>query len=139
MAAFRTGTAILVASSCFGPSDDARREAAVAVCDQILDSVPSSKSATILPSIRNPQEALRTIEEAYPSELRRKGVGGEVSLSMLIDSTGMVAASRVVRSSGDEDLDSAAVMAARDFRFSPAYAVDRPTCHRMTLPVRFSP
>lgn len=108
-------------------------------CQQMVDAQSDSTDVTIPPGIRDVQGALDAIERVYPEQLRTQGVGGEVQLAMLIDTTGIVASTRIANTSGSVHLDSAAVEASQWFRFSPAYVVDRPTCHWLTLPVRFTP
>jgi len=56
----------------------------------------------------------------YPRKARRSGVEGQVVVTVSVNTSGKVASARVTRSSQNASLDSAALSAARKFRFSPA-------------------
>lgn len=119
-------------------ADQAQVAESAAACEKVL-ATDSAPEVTIPPSIRNREAALEAINTAYPADLRLTNVGGQVQLSMLVDTAGLVVASRVRQGSGNAELDSAAVQAAASFRFSPPYAVDVPTCDWITRPIRFTP
>lgn len=73
----------------------------------------------------------------YPSRCRRLGHEGTVHLECEVDEAGRVAAVRIVRSSGCEDLDRSAVFALEAARFRPAEAGGRPVRSLVRVPVRF--
>jgi protein TonB len=64
----------------------------------------------------------RLLEQTYPRELRERGIGGEVTLTLFLDATGMVRETRVLRSSGYATLDRAGSTLMRQLRFDPAVA-----------------
>lgn len=94
---------------------------------------------SVPPGIADAPRARAMVERLYPPALRQAGVGGTTMLHFLIDTAGAVPEARVATSSGHAELDSAAVEAARSFRFTPAYSGRDPACIWMTLPVRFDP
>lgn len=68
----------------------------------------------------------KAIERHYTAELRRRGVGGTVAFRLWVDTAGVVGNALVKRSSGDGDLDRAAMLAAMELRFRPATRDGRP-------------
>jgi periplasmic protein TonB len=72
----------------------------------------------------------------YPSEARADGVEAEVKLELVVSATGSVENVRVVRRAG-HGLDDAAVVAARQFRFSPAVKQGHAVRVRMSWSVEF--
>jgi len=65
--------------------------------------------------------ALSTARPAYPRAAERTRSEGVVRLRLLIDASGSVAAATVVSATGHPSLRSAAVRAAKSWRFSPAH------------------
>jgi TonB family protein len=74
----------------------------------------------------------------YPLELWDAGVEGETLLRVLVNEEGGVDSVEVIRSSGVERLDSAAVAGARDLRFSPARQEGRRVAVWAEVPVTFT-
>ncbi len=74
----------------------------------------------------------------YPELARRAGIEGSVVVAAVVDTNGLVASATVLRSSGNSLLDAAALTAARQFRFVPAYQNDRPVPVQVSIPFRFS-
>jgi TonB family protein len=89
------------------------------------------------PSLRNDSSMRQAVDREYPSDLRNAGVGGKVLLHVLIDDGGVVQEARLALGSGHEELDAAAIRAARGFSFWPALERDRPTPAWMSLPIIF--
>lgn len=61
-----------------------------------------------------------TILPAYPETMRSSGIEGTVTISFLVSASGAIESASVVFSSGQSVFDSAALSAARQWRFSPA-------------------
>ncbi len=70
-----------------------------------------------LPSNRT--AVARQLVRAYPPRLRDRGIGGEVLFAILVDTTGAVAARRMLRTSGYRDLDQAADGVISTIRYKP--------------------
>jgi protein TonB len=64
----------------------------------------------------------RLLEQTYPRELRDRGIGGEVTLTLFVDAMGTVRETRVLRGSGHASLDRAGSTLMRQIRFDPALA-----------------
>lgn len=84
-------------------------------------------------------QVLSIVKPEYPAEERRAGIEGTVSLKIVILENGKPGDIEVVRSSGSELLDNAAVEALRKWRFSPAFNKEtgRPMKGRVTVPIKF--
>lgn len=104
---------------------------------RILQAGPVFTPFTHAPSLRNGREVQAAALREYPSSLRGAGVEGKVLLYFLIDGTGRVRDARVARSSGQAELDAAALRVAPVHSFSPALRQDHPTPVWIALPVIF--
>jgi protein TonB len=105
----------IVAFARCGNSDEAPpREARRApnALTQVLSGAPDE-----LPAMANAQPPFR-----YPVALYAQRVQGNVTLRLYVDSTGVVVSdsTQLAESSGHVALDSAALLGARDLRFTPA-------------------
>jgi TonB family protein len=74
----------------------------------------------------------------YPPEARRAGLEGVVRLRLLIGVSGSVTELRVLKSSGHEILDEAALRAVRKWRFSPARYGSRPVESNHDVEIKFT-
>jgi TonB family protein len=81
---------------------------------------------------------LNVLRPVYPSICRTMGAEGKVTLHLLVDKGGQVAKVRVLKSSGNEALDEAAMEALRASTFSPALQGDKPVAVWLSYPVVFS-
>jgi TonB family protein len=75
----------------------------------------------------------------YPQALLDQGIEGRVLLRLYVDSTGKVIpdSTRIAESSGYPALDSAALVASPELRFSPALHHGRPVAAPFLQPVQF--
>jgi len=67
-------------------------------------------------------EIVKKVAPVYPSMAKQRGSSGKVILYLLIDIDGHVKQADVAKSSGFDDLDEAAVIAAKQCLFTPAMA-----------------
>ena len=81
---------------------------------------------------------LNVLRPVYPSICRTMGAEGKVTLHVLVDKGGQVAKVRVLKSSGNEALDEAAMEALKVSTFSPALQGDQPVAVWLSYPVVFS-
>lgn len=77
------------------------------------------------------------ISPIYPRSARRKGHEGEVVIEIEVSESGDIIDSSVVSSSGHEELDKAALAAARKTRFNPAQEDGINVKGRLRLPISF--
>jgi len=85
---------------------------------------------------RKPQELQRVVP-VYPEIARSAGIEGRVVVAVVIDTVGSIASATILASSGSSMLDTAALDAARRFRFTPAYQRDRPVPVQTSIPFSF--
>lgn len=74
---------------------------------------------------------------AYPAELRKAGVSGEVVVDFVVDAQGAVAEASPVNSTRRE-FESAAIEAVRQWRFEPGQKDGRPVSTQLRLPIVFT-
>ena len=114
---------------------------AVSACvdDKALDSIATTIRAS---STQRPDE-LPVMQGSspfhYPSELYSQRVQGNVTLSIFIDTLGVVhpESTKVVESSGHAPLDSAAVKGTQSLLFTPAKLGGKPMAVSILFPVYY--
>jgi protein TonB len=96
------------------------------------------------PAVESPAEeppvAINPVSPVrYPRALLEQGIEGQVLLRLYVDSVGRVIAdsTRIEESSGYPALDSAALVASPELRFSPALHQGRPIAAPFIQPVQF--
>ena len=75
----------------------------------------------------------------YPEALLEQGIEGQVLLRLYVDSAGRIVpdSTRLAESSGYPALDSAALVASSELRFSPALSQGLPVAAPFLQPVQF--
>ena len=73
----------------------------------------------------------------YPPEEQRRGIQGTTVLVISIDASGGVLDVEVEKSSGNRNLDRAAVQAARRWSFNPEIRNGQKVASRVRVPVEF--
>jgi protein TonB len=81
-------------------------------------------------------EAITKVPPLYPDLAREAGVDGTVMVQALVDKSGRVRDTRVVKSI--PMLDAAAVAAVKQWVFKPALSNNRPVAVWVAVPVRFT-
>jgi TonB family protein len=124
------------------PSDEAPAPEAVIPEDagpaQEPTMMPVFTPYTVWPTIRNPDEAMETLRRAYPPDLKAAGVGGTVDVWFFVDEEGRVMRTLVNESSGNADLDDAALKVADVLEFTPALNRDQRRSVWVSLPIEFT-
>ena len=105
-----------------------------------IEAGPSARPFTIPPTLANRDEVVQALMREYPPALRDARVGGVVLVWFYISDVGRVLHSEVDRSSGQEDLDQAALKVADVFQFTSAIDPEgeRPIAAWVRLPITFS-
>ncbi|NQT62530.1 MAG: M56 family metallopeptidase [Candidatus Marinimicrobia bacterium] len=73
----------------------------------------------------------------YPELARKAGIGGTTIIQVIVDTQGKAGGAEILRSAGDESLDSAAVRAVLKTVWIPAQLKDSPVSVRIAIPVVF--
>lgn len=74
----------------------------------------------VRPALALPPRFLERVDPSYPVRARRAGIEGAVTLALRLSEQGELIEARILRGSGSELLDEAALAAARASRFAPA-------------------
>jgi protein TonB len=74
----------------------------------------------------------------YPDMARQAGIEGQTVVEALVDVDGAIADARILKSSGNQSLDAAAVDAAMRAKFSPAKQRDKAVRVWVSIPFRFT-
>jgi protein TonB len=102
---------------------------------------PSSPKATasevVKPLVKAQADYLNNPKPSYPRLSKRMGEQGEVRLKVQVGATGDVLMVALVKSSGFERLDEAALNAVKDWKFKPAKQGDEPVSSWVEVPVKF--
>ncbi|PAU86214.1 energy transducer TonB [Pseudomonas sp. WN033] len=120
--------------------------AAVASAPTPSEPVPAAPNpaARVEPALsepvitQSPRYAEPPARPAYPALARRRGWQGEVWLEIEVGPEGRSAEPVLLRSSGFELLDKAALEVARQWRFVPEQRNGRPVATRVRVPVQFA-
>ena len=96
-----------------------------------LNQSPTEDAADVMPEI------IEQWPPEYPAEIKAAGIGGTVVVKSFIDSSGEVVKVGILESSGSEQLDRAALEAARKSKFKPALKNGQPVAtwisHKMVF------
>lgn len=104
---------------------------ALAACQPAQPPAPPVPSTELL--------AVDTPPPAYPEALACDNIGGQVVLALSVGTDGSPASIEVFRSSGNAELDKAAVEGVRGWRFKPATRGGQPLSSKLQVPVNFRP
>lgn len=74
----------------------------------------------------------------YPEFARISGIEGTSVVEALVDVDGSVIDAKIVKSSGNQSLDAAAIEAAYKAKFTPAMQRDKPVRVWVTIPYKFT-
>jgi TonB family protein len=126
------------------PTAHALDEDAAAIDITVSDPAPAPAPETVPPvadtALLQPDVApvlKKFVKAFYPPDLLKKGIGGTVTLDLLVNEKGNVD-SAVVTTGIHPRLDSSAVKTARSFQFSPAMADSVPVAVWLQFNYRFS-
>ncbi len=101
--------------------------ASTELTERLINITPTGPDIEIVPYYR--LEVKPTLVNnpvpIYPELAKKAGIEGTTSLQMLVDIDGSVTQVKILKSSGNQMLDAAAVAAARASRFTPAKQRDR--------------
>lgn len=85
----------------------------------------------------SPPTPVNRMPPQFPRSLLKKGVGGKVILTCVIDANGQMTSAKVKSSSGHSLLDQAALDAVRRWKFKPAMRQGKPFKATCNIPFNF--
>lgn len=112
--------AALVACSTAACSSNPSPEPQVVGAEQLALSTTCPPATRSDPELESGVRARATIRDAYPDSLQAQGVGGKVSLWMLVLEDGTVGDVTLAEGSGHRGLDAAAMSAGWYLEYHPA-------------------
>ena len=102
-----------------------------------IASAPTFTPMTVRPEIRNRSAVIQAMERGYPPILRDAGIGGQVLVWFFINEQGRVIDNRIANSSGNAQLDEAALRVASVYEFTPALNRDQVVPVWVQIPITF--
>lgn len=85
----------------------------------------------------SPPTPVSKIQPSYPASLLSKGIGGRVLVNCSVDETGKVVSTSIKKSSGNTELDKAAINAVTKWKFKPAQKAGRNMRATCVVPFNF--
>ena len=80
---------------------------------------------------------VKTPPPEYPTAMRRQSISGMVAVSIVIDDTGVVTSTKVVKTSQVE-FEEPAIEAVKKWKFKPAQKDGAPVKMKVTVPIKFN-
>jgi TonB family protein len=105
----------------------------------VIADGPSATPYETRPELLDPPRFGALLMRSYPPALKKAGVGGTAVLWVFVGRSGAVKSTRLLTSSGHEELDLVAREVLRQSRFAPARNQGRPVDAWVQLPVRLQP
>ena len=102
-----------------------------------IAAAPTFTPMTVRPEIRNRSAVIQAMERGYPPILRDAGIGGQVLVWFFINEQGRVVDNRIANSSGNAQLDEAALRGASVYEFTPALNRDQVVPVWVQIPITF--
>ena len=93
----------------------------------------------VMPKLTSSSFMAKIINDAYPANLRKAGVGGAVQMEFVVDEKGKVDVSSIDAFSGNPALTEAAKQVAPKLEFAPAKVKGTAVKSRVVLPLIFKP
>lgn len=84
-----------------------------------------------------PPVPVRTVPPVFPDEMRRDGISGVVTVSILIDEKGNVQEPKVVKTT-HEAFSQPAIDALTKWKFKPAKQAGEAVAMRVNIPIQFT-
>ncbi|MGC4072782.1 MAG: energy transducer TonB [Nibricoccus sp.] len=78
----------------------------------------------------------KQVRPKYPTDLRKKGITGDVNVHIVVSSSGDVAEAEVI-DSPNEQFSEAALEAVRQWKFEPGLKDGVPVAVRLKFPIQF--
>ncbi len=85
----------------------------------------------------SPPTPVNRMPPQYPSTLLKRGIGGKVVITCVVDVKGNITSSKVKQSSGQAELDKAALQAVSRWKFKPARRGGKPIQATCNIPFTF--
>ncbi len=107
--------------------------------EDLIRTMPTGPEIEIVPFYKveiKPQPIIIP-EPVYPELARRAGIEGKTVVQALVDIDGSIFEVKVLKSSGNQMLDQAALVAAKKAKFTPAKQRDKAVRVWVSIPIQF--
>ncbi len=107
--------------------------------EDLIRTMPTGPEIEIVPyyKVEVKPKPIYQQKPRYPDLARRAGIEGQAVVKALVDIDGSVMDVQILKSSGNQMLDEAALSAARRWRFSPAKQRDKFVRVYVSIPINF--
>jgi len=107
--------------------------------EDIIRTMPTGPEIEIVPycKVEVKPEPINIPKPRYPELARKAGIEGNTVIKALVNIDGTIIDAQVLKSSGNQMLDQAALAAARKAKFTPAKQRDKFVRVWVSIPVRF--
>jgi TonB family protein len=102
----------------------------------LLECEEIEKETWELSEVDKPPRIISAVPPRYPMEYKQNGITGKVVLQFIVDENGMPADVKIA-SLTHKGFADAAIEAAKQYKFSPAYYQGKPVKTRVKLPIMF--
>ncbi len=107
--------------------------------EDIIRTMPTGPEIEIVPyyKVEVKPEPIHIPKPPYPELARKAGIEGNTVIKALVNIDGSIIEAKVLKSSGNQMLDQAALAAARRARFTPAKQRDKYVRVWVSIPIKF--
>jgi protein TonB len=108
--------------------------------EDLIRTVPTGPEIEIVPyyKVEVKPQPISIPTPQYPELARKAGIEGNAVVKALVDIDGSIAEVKILKSSGNQMLDQAALVAAKNARFTPAKQRDKYVRVYVSIPIRFT-
>jgi len=107
--------------------------------EDIIRTMPTGPEIEIVPyyKVEVKPKPVHIPKPKYPELARRAGIEGTTVVKMLVDIDGSIREVKILKSSGNQMLDQAALVAAKSAKFTPAKQRDKYVRVWVSMPLKF--
>jgi protein TonB len=107
--------------------------------EDLIRTMPTGPEIEIVPyyKVEVKPKPIVQVKPGYPDLARRAGIEGQTVVKALVDVDGSIMNVQILKSSGNQMLDEAALAAARKWKFSPAKQRDKFVRVYVSIPINF--
>ena len=107
--------------------------------EDLIRTMPTGPDIEIVPyyKVEVKPKPIVQAKPRYPDLARRAGIEGQTVVKALVDIDGSIMDVQILKSSGNQMLDEAALAAARKWKFSPAKQRDKFVRVYVSIPINF--
>jgi protein TonB len=107
--------------------------------EDLIRTMPTGPEIEIVPyyKVEVKPKPIHIPKPVYPELARQAGIEGQAVVKALVDINGSIIEVQILKSSGNQMLDQAALKAARNAKFTPAKQRDKFVRVYVSIPIKF--